>query len=281
MTDEEAKAEHDAIQAELAKEHGHTDEVETELKPGDEGYVEPEEVKTDEAESDEDEDEEVEEEEELPKKGRSVPISKYQTLKKTSQEKIAEALNKAEAAEAEAAKWKAKVDNSASTEEQDKKIAAYADKHGKTVEEVRELFDLIPTPHVDPEAKAAEARIKLMAKKAEAEEAFETEYAKLVGEVPEAAKARDKIRAAAFKEENLDKSLYEVFHRSIKPETTVIKTGETSRPARRENAGEPDYKKVMEDIKKNVPDAMKGLSDKQLDTLFDLMDKEGSRYSRG
>ncbi len=290
ISEDDAKKEHDSIQEEIAKEHGDDTKLDDDNLDDEGDELDDKKKKSeDDLDSDDDEDEDAEDDDSdegaksrkpPTREGRAVPVAKYQELKRTSREKLNAANDALSEKDRKIAELNEKLAATQTTDEMKKKVKDYAEKHGKTEEEVIELLQLLPKATLDPETKAAERRVQLQAKKAEAEEAYQNELQELLRETPEAKDQAEAIRKAAFKDKNLTKSLYEIFHREIKPGLTSKKTAETSRPSRRDNAGEPDYKKIMEDLNKNVPGAMDGLTEKQLDTLFDLMDKTGSRYTR-
>ena len=269
MSEEEAKKEHDDIQAEIARERGEKREApkeeEAEEEKRDEGeagdVTDPEEKDPPEADS-----EGVDPKDE-PRDDR-VPLKKFQETKKNLEGEKAELQSKV--VELTEALKKATTSKGMSD-----KIKSFSEKHG--MEEAAAL-DLVQLVLDEVKPSEATQKIEHFIKKQEIDEKFQSELDAFIAENPEAADRADEIRAKAFEEGNLDKSLFEVFHRFVKP-TEKKKTGESSRNTRTPGKVGFDVNKVIEDAKANKPGALKGLTNEQLDQVFEEMDKTGSRYN--
>lgn len=290
MTDEEAKKEHEDIQAEIAREKGIKPDAEEEKdEPDDkEPAAEKEEQEKDQEEEDEDKDEPADDDEDEdaePEKkpevrertSRHIPLPKYQELKRTSKEAL-------DAKDAKIAELQEELTKSATTKAVAEDVKAHAEKYGMTEEAV---YDLLKIAHkanpVDPAIAETVKKAAVIAKKQEAEDSFKAELAELVKDFPEASEQADKIRQSAFKEGNLSKSLHTIYLREVKPTISVKKkTGEASRgaPGRDTKSGELDFAKIAADLKANKPGVLDGYSGEDQDKIFDWMNKNGSRYQR-
>lgn len=273
MSDEEAKAEVESIQAEIAKSRG--EDTPEDKKPVDDVVVDEEDKGDENADDDKhpDDKEDAPDEDDKgnePKKPKTddrVPLPKFMQLKKDSENEIAQA--NAKITELTDALRKA-----TSSKGMEDKIAKFSETSGMPVESVRELAQII----LD-EVKPAETnkRIEDFIKKQEADQKFDNEFAELLEDVPGAADRLDEIKAKAFEEGNLSKSLFEIYHRLEKP-ADKKKTGESSRPSRVAATVGFDVKKVIETLKNDVPGALKDLTPEQQDQVFEHMNKTGSRY---
>lgn len=289
MSDEDAKKELDEINAKIAEEKGldpKTGEpLDKKIDPPQEEEPEDKKKKEESPKEEEDKDEpaddkKLEEEGDEPakeRKSRYIPLSKYQDTKKTLEASNA----KKDAEIAELSKKLADIDTAKA---RDAKVKAYAEKHGKTEEEVRELLEIqdVPAPEAPKKTDAPAVELSAADKKAAAESAFKTELDGLIEELPEAKDHADKVRELAFKKGNETKSLYEIFMREIKPELpSKKKTGESGRGAAgRESGKTPDFAKIAADIKANKPGVLEALNGEEQDAFFDWADKNGSRYTR-
>lgn len=291
MTDEEAKKEHDEIQAEIAKEKGiKIDEPAEEEKPDDKEEEEPAaEDKDDETKSEKEEEEiadEVDTDEEDGEE-KPDPIRKPRTLLAKLQETKRAAREAEEAKDKKIAELQAIVDEGKTAKAMETEIKEYAEKYGMPEEQVRDQFAILTKAFgksAKPETNPTLEKASVLIQKQEAKEAFDAEFSDLVGEFPETKDLRAKIQAEAYKPENLNKSLYEIYNRHVKPAVVVKKkTGEGARGGGGRSGdsaagGEPDFAKIAENVKNNVPGALKDLSGEQQDKLFDWMSKQGSRY---
>lgn len=287
MTDAEAEAERKSIEDELATEKGIDPKTgkpiakepvaQEEEEPVKEPEEKPKEEEDGEPAKEEKSDEEEADEGQKPAKERTqryIPLPKFQELKKSAAEK-----------DAEIARLKGEIDRSNTEKARDAKIKAYAEKHSMTEEAVRDLFAINePEKPQEPAKPAVEPAVDKTAdqKKQEAETAYTTELAGLLEEVPEAKGHEDEIRKAAFKKGNETKSLYEIFHREIKP--SIIpkkKTGEQSRGAAgRESDKAPDFEKIQSDLASGKTGVLDKLSGEEQDKYFAWIEKKGSRYTR-
>lgn len=266
MTEEEAKKEHDEIQAEIAKSKG---QGEPEKKPEEDKGDEPD-VTEDPEEVDPADKGEEGVEPKKPETDDSIPLPKYMQLKNDSAKEKAELETKvSDLTEA--------LKKATTSKGMDEKINKIAETHGMPAEAVRDLAQMILDEVKPAETnKAVEAFIR----KQEADEKFQAEFAQLVEDVPGATDRLDEIRAKAFEEGNLDKSLFEIYHRLDKP-AGKKKTGESSRPSRVAATAGFDPKKVIEKLNSGASGALEGLTPEQQDQVFALMEKSGSRYSEG
>lgn len=290
---EEDKKEYEEIQAEIAASKGLKPDGTPLNKEGDQNEDDKEEVetKTDEDDQKDDKDPEDDDSEEEDKvddtKVRNpqnrIPLSKLQDFKAKSREEKAALITQLSEKDTEIETLKRKLETTTSSEDRKKKVDAYVEKHGGDPEMVQDLLDLIPTPAIDPSLTESAKLIQVEAKKIEAQKAFDNEFASLLDDTPDAAEFRDQIRKEAYKEENLNKSLYEVFNRFVKPNAKPkVKGGESSRPNNRVATTDTgnDIDKIIERVEKGESGALNGLSDDVLDKVFDRMEKKGSRYTR-
>lgn len=285
---EEAKAEVDSINAEIAKSKGidpATGKSATEPKDpepsktvediepaGDDKQIDPEKDNKADPEPD-DEDKEIV----TPKprrQSRVVPISKYQELTTILGQK-----------DTRIAELEGKLSAHDTAVQRADKLKKFVEVSGMSEEASAILFDTfgnVKAPALDAESKEVIDQAKIAIKKQEAEEAFKTEFDGLLKHYPDAEEKYDAVRAAAFKPENLNKSIYEVYLEDIDPEPKAPRRG--AEPARgggrREtNAGKPDYAQLARDVQANKPDVVKSLTLEQQDEFFDYLEKNGSRYS--
>ena len=268
MSDAEAKAEHDDIQAEIAREKGIAVE-----KPAEAAEVP---AKGDEPENDEvpaDEAEELPEEEKpdvdpaIPPKD-FVPLRKFQDTKKTLEDKVGTLESKVQQLTQDLA-------TATTSKDMQAEIKAFSEKHGMAEDAALDLVQLVLDKVKPTEALS---KVENFIKKQEIDEKFQSEFDSFVAESPEAADRANEIKALAFKEEYASMSLYEIFHRFVKP-TEKKKTGESSRTTRAAVRTGFDPKAVIEKLKANTPGAMDGLTPEQQDQVFETMEKTGSRYN--
>ena len=287
MTDEEAKQEHDDIQAELAKKHGV--EAKPEEKPEDEDVEKEEAVEEEHETKDEPDEPEKEDEDEPkakkdkedkdlvdpedPKSSRYMPISKYQDLKREDREIIAAKDKKIQELSDELNKAK-------TVSAIGDKVKTFAEKHGVTEEMAIDLVTLVKGENaLDPKTQEILQKTEARFKKEELTEAFENEFADLVKETPEAASLKETLKAKAYEKDNLNRSLYEIFHRQLKTAPEKKKTAESTRASSgRENGKSLDFNKIAEDIKNNVSGALGKLSGEDQDRFFDWAEQNSSRY---
>ncbi len=296
LTEEEAAKELAEINAEIAKKKGLDPETgepikkdgddepdekkkEEEVEPKDEGKDEDDKSDEDkDADDDADETDEDDEGEVTP-----TPVRKPKTLLAKLQETKRVAREEAEAKDKKIAELQAIVDESKNLKAADTEIKDYAEKYGMSEEQVRDQFKILEKfiPKQKTEANPILDKAAILIQKQEAKEAFEKEFSELLTDFPETRDLREKIQKEAYKPENLQKTLYEVYQRYVKPSVTIKKkTGESTRTGGRDggDAGTPDFAKIAENLKNSVPNALKGLSGEQQDKLFDWMEKQGSRY---
>lgn len=287
MSDEEAKKEHEDIQREIAKGKGLTAAIDDpkDDKDGEEKEPVSKEEKAPDAPEPKDSEEGKDEEDDVvvppTRTDRRIPLAKYQELKKELRETT-------EAKDGEIVQLRKDLEAAKSNKEIGSVVKEFAEKHNVSEEFAKDMLDMAKAamPKSDPSREAVISKAEVFIKKQEANEAFENEFSTLLKDVPDAADLKAKIRLEAFKESNLDKSLFEVFHRFVKPtlnadDAPPAKRGaEVTRGPSSTRNGPPafDPKRVAEDIKNNVPGAMSKLSDKQVDEVFDYMEKNGSRY---
>jgi hypothetical protein len=284
MSDAEAKKEYEEIQAELAGKKGETiiepEEIEKEVEKEEEKEPEEKDEDTDDDKSKD----QIEEDEESEELDSTLLTRKPRTLLAKLQETKRIAKEEAEKKDREIADLRTKLETRETAEKMADDIKKYAEKHGKSEEEVMDLVAMMQKGMTkDDKAKPIIEKAEVLLKKEEAKEAFENEFSGLLEEFPETKDVKDAIRKEAYKEKNLDKSLYEIYLRYVKP--IVIpkrKTGESSRGGqdRGNSKGEIDFAKIAENVKNNIPGALKDLTGEQQDKLFDWMQKNGSRYSR-
>lgn len=283
MTEAEAKAEHDAIQAEIAKEKGYeaeeaAPEKEEEVdEPADDTELEDEptgkpERKVREA-LPEDEDEGIDPESES-KNDRKIPLSKYQATKKKLE---TENLEKA----AEIERLTTELNKQKTDKTVSEKVKAYAEKTGQSEEDILDLVQLIRGDNaLDKETREVIQQSAIALKKQAALDAFQSEVDTFVEEFPEAAGHEADFRKLAFEKENLGKSLYEIYHRQIKSDPAPKKkTGEVSRGATRQTGTAFDVDKIIAKAESGASKPFDGLSDAQIDEVFAKMEKTGSRYT--
>ncbi len=272
MTDEEAKKEHDEIQKELAEEKGgkpeDTEEDEDPKEEEEEADEEPEE---------EDESDEEEEPDEDEKSKDMIPLSKYQDTKKSLEAEMATLEQKVKELTDELGKAK-------TAPEVNEKIKAFAEKHDFPQEAITDLYAMLKEEaKLDPKTveilKETENNLKIQ----KAKDAFESEFSDLLGDFPEAKEAKSKLQKLAYKPENLQKSLMEIYYRQVRPTVVEKKKGAESsnRSGGREVQGKSaglDFKKIADDIRNNVPNTLGKLSPEDQDKFFEWADKNGSRY---
>ncbi len=296
MTEEEAEKEFKEIQAELNKEHGVEPEPEVKKpKDSDESEdsdaTESEEVEDDsnsekdEKKVDEDLDKKEGEEKEEPtpelrRPSRTVPARKYQELKRTSREEL-------ETKEAKIAELTRELDEAKTTSAMSGKIKDFAEKHSMSEDMVKDLANILgKSAQLDPKTEGILKKTEIALQKQEANEAFENEFEELIQDHPEAASLREDIRKRAYKDDNLKKSLFEIYIRQVKPTIEATppkkKTGEPSRGSGSNRVATTgfDLAKVAEKVEKQIPGALEGLDGEQQDKVFDYLSKKGSRYSR-
>lgn len=298
MTDEEAKKEHDDIVKEIAREKGITideDEDEKKDKEGDENdndeKEEKEEKEPDAAEEEESEDEEdeLDDEDEVDEEdedSKPTPVRKPKSLLAKLQETKRKAREESAEKDKKIAELSLMVEEGKTAKAMEDDIKEYAEKFGMPVEQVKDQFSILSKHFAKSknEANPVLDKAAILIQKSEAKEAFENEFSDLTTEFPETKGLKEKIKAEAYKDSNLNKSLYEIYLRHVKPTITVKKkTGEGSRggAGRGEAANAPlDFNKIAENVRNNVPNALKGLSGEDQDKLFAWMEKSGSRYTR-
>lgn len=284
MSDEEAKKEYDDIQAEIAKEKG--------INPEKKEDPEKEEEKSEPAESEEDAadkaedrpqqkreplpedgDEDIDLEDE-PKDNRKVPLSKYQDTKKALEAEKAGLQSQVE-------KLTADLNREKTAKGISDKVKTYAEKHGMAEDAVLDLVQLVKgESELDKDTKSVIEKSALALKKAEAEEKFQTELSQFIAENPDAKGHEAELRAKAFEKGNLDKSLFEIFVRNFKTDAPIErkKTGEVSRTVSRTNTTVFNPQKIIEKVESGAAKPFEGLTDTQIDEVFELMEKTGSRY---
>lgn len=299
MTEDEAQKEVDEINADIARSKGIDPETGEKLgAPKDPAEPKEEEEETEpdadpkkpkreapekesDAEDEEDEDlDEDEDEDDSPKKRTAdrIPLKKFQQYKAKSREEIAGMKNQID-------DLTSKLSEATTKKEIGGEIKAFAEKFDMPEEAVSELILLAAkatkgTATLDPDTLKAVKEAQVIGKKQEAEKAFEAEFSDLIKDNPDAEEARAQIRKEAYKDGNLDKSLFEIYHRFVKPEVVPKKkTGEASRGANRDGVKTIDFAKIAEDVRNNVPGALANLSGEQQDKLFEWMETNGSRYS--
>ncbi len=294
LTEEEAAKELAEINAEIAKKKGLDPETGEPIKK--EGEDEPDEKKKgeeaepkdedkgdDESDKDEDAADADETDEEDEGEVTLTPVRKPKSLLAKLQETKRIAREEAEAKDKKIAELQAIVDEGKNLKAADTEIKDYAEKYGMSEEQVRDQFKILEKfiPKQKTEANPILDKAAILIQKQEAKEAFEKEFSELLTDFPETRDLREKIQKEAYKPENLQKTLYEVYQRYVKPSVTIKKkTGESTRTGGRDggDAGTPDFAKIAENLKNSVPNALKGLSGEQQDKLFDWMEKQGSRY---
>lgn len=299
LSEEEAKKELDEINADIAKSKGLDPETgkpvekdkvdETIERKEEEKEPKDEDEDKDDDESDEDKDDddaddktaEEDEDDSTPppvRKPRSL-LAKLQETKRIAREQT----EANEAKDKKIAELQAIVDEGKTLKAVETDIKEYAEKYGISEEQVRDQFKIMEkvAPKSKTEANPTLEKAAILIQKQEAKEAFENEFSELLTEFPETKDLKDKIQKEAYKKENLNKSLYEIYQRHVKPTITVKKkTGETGRSGqgRGDSNVAPDFAKIAENVKNNVPGALKDLSGEQQDKLFEWMEKNGSRY---
>lgn len=289
LSEEEAKKEHDDIQAEIARSKGIKPEGDDDpsedkgkdVEPGkSDDEVDPKKEDPTKDEEDLDPEDVDPEEEEIPKTRKPSLLGKYQNEKKdreAAQARVAEL-------EQSVAKLTDDLNRTKTADQLKDKVKAYAEKHGMSEEAAMDLVLLAKEGlQPDSETKSILQESKVLIQKNKANQDFESEFSKLIVELPEAEQVRDKIRQAAFKDENLSRSLFEIFHR-LQRDTTPAKkkTGEAPRGAIGRDATVKtfDVKAVAEKVKSGQSGSLQGLSGEQQDEVFAYLDKEGSRYQR-
>ncbi len=265
MSDAEAKAEYDSIQREIAESKGHKveDPVGDEPKEGEGEPGDDKDPKVDPPAADP---VDVDPKDPEPKDDR-IPLKKFLDTKNTLESEKADL-------KATVEKLTADLQRATTSKGMSEKIKVFSEKHGMEQAAALDLVQLV----LD-EVKPTEAtqKIEHFIKKQETDEKFEHELSALLADSPEALERANEIRALAFEEGNLDKSLYEIYHRFVKP-TEKKKTGESSRVARPVVRTGFDIKSVMDKVAANTPGALNGLTDEQVDQVFAAMEKTGSRY---
>lgn len=201
-----------------------------------------------------------------------IPLSKYQETKKALEEEKASLSAKVEQLTADLVK-------ATTSQAMGDRLKKFSETHGISEDAARDMVQIV-LDEVKPKADdTTTKKVELFIKKQEAEEKFQGELAHLFQEVPEAAEYAAEIRTQAFASGNLERSLYEIFHRFVKTDTTERKkTGETSRPSRGNQTGF-DVKKVIEKINSGAAKPFEGLTSEQTDQVFSYMEKTGSRYT--
>lgn len=231
----------------------------------------------DQTSKDDDDDKAQDDEEEPPHRERGVPPRKFQNLKRILKETT-------EAKDGEIARLTQELEAAKGSKETDASIKEFADKHSMSEEMVADLIKIAKgkTPTLDSATLESVKKAELFAKKQEAIEAFENEFSDLVKELPDAAAHADLIRKEAYKESNLNRSLYEIFNRFVKPNVSQTrKTGETTRgPSGVRGNKTFNVEGVAAKIKSGAAGAFDGLTGDQIDAVFEHMDKTGSRFNR-
>lgn len=273
LSEAEAKKEYEDIQAELAAANEGEKPKEEEKPIPDE----PEENPNPKEEKDEPEDQPEEAEKPVEvkqRRGEMVPLSKYQTVKKESEDAL-------KGKDEVIANLTAELNKSKTQKEMGTVVKQFAEKHGVTEDFVLEMADMLKGQSaLDPDTAATLKKSQAFIAKQEAEEAFQSEFQGLVADYPEAAERMQEVRTQAYKDGNLNKSLFEIYTRYVKPADPVRKkTGETTTRSGRDNAGDKfDLQKTADRVYKQEPGALKGLTDEQTDAVFDHIAKNGSRY---
>lgn len=282
LSDEDAEKEYQEIQAEIAKEKGQDPDKKDPEEEGE--HKEPEDQ--DEPGEDDDKSKRTEHQpreksqdvdpDKEPEDGKKdmVPLSKYQDTKKTLEGENA-------TLQSEVERLTLELNQSNTKKAIGDKVKAYAEKHGMSEEAALDLVMLVKGENaLDADTKVVIEKSQNLIKKQEAEEKFNQELADFINEFPEAADQKDVLRAKAFEKDNLNRSLFEIYHRFAKPEESAPKkkTGEASRPAR-STVQTFDVKTVAERVSKGVAKPFDGLSEAQVDEVFDYMEKHGSRYT--
>jgi hypothetical protein len=287
MTEEEAQKEYEDIQAEIARGKGQPsqkkdpeEKVTTEDEPDagkgadDKGDDDDKSRNPDRREVPPKSDDPGIEPDDADKGKQTVPLSKYQETKKTLEGEKATLATKVEELTAEL--------NKAKTAGQiGDKVKSFSDKHGIAEEAVLDLVQLVRgESELDPGTKEVIKKAEISLKKQEAEDKFSQELAGFFADTPEAKDYEAEMRAKAFEKGNLDKSLFEIFHRFVKPADgqPKKKTGEANRGATRQTTTTFDPAKTAEGLEKGTI-KINSLTTEQQDQVFDYMEKTGSRYT--
>lgn len=286
ITQEEADAEVKSINEEIAREKGinppekKADDTPKEEEPAEEKPTEdpkkPEEgKKPEDGDEDDDEGDDSDDDEDEDDKG---PKKRHVSLRKYT--KLTEKLNDKDAT---IAKLTADLNKATTTSGAKEKVRAFAEKHGWSEEQVVEFLDLTKSESaLDPDVLETIKESKQLVEKAKAEKAFNSEVAELISEFPEAKDVVDLLKKEAFKKENLERSLYEVFVRFVKPTLAPPphKGAESTRANRTTTASKDfDPAKIAERVKAGENGLLNGLTGDQQDKVFEFMEKSGSRYS--
>lgn len=287
MTDEEAKKEHDEIQAQIAKEKGEKDApvLETEAPPPDkldEKTIEPQEDKDvknkdvpEDTEGDEADDSDLVDPEK--KTSRRIPLSKFQDLKKKSKGQI-------EALEKQVAELSSKLDSKSTEKSISEKVKTLSEQTGISEEALLQIIQVgKESAQIDPKTLETIKSLEIKAQKDDARASHEAEIQAFITEFPEAKDSVTDLRKKSLEDSNLNKTLYEVYHRYVKtPEITVEKkiTGERSRGGRDITPAGINFQKIADDVKNNVPNTLGKLTPEQQDQFFTWAEKTGSRYTR-
>ncbi len=293
MSEADAKKEHDDIQREIAESKGIKVDPKDEVPPDEEkgedeepGEVKEPKVTPKSKEDDDTEDDDADDEgEDVDPADDSEKPRKKSLLGKLQHEKHLRQTAEADAAKAKAdlAKLTEDLRRTKTADAMKDKVKAYAEKHGMSEEAAMDLVLLTQDVNKpDESTRSVLEKSKALIQKDEASKAFETELSSLIGEIPEAADLREKIQAEAYKPENLTKSLFEIYHRLNRaPVIPKKKTGEASRgaPGRETNANTFDVKAVAAKVESGQQGALNGLSGEEVDKVFALLEKKGSRYS--
>jgi hypothetical protein len=281
MSDAEAQKEVEDIQAEIAKERGEdpSQKKEDTNEPGDHEAEKDskDETKEDDTTSTDEEDEVIEPRTAL-KDDQKVPLSKYQDTKKGLETKLSEK-------DVEIARLTEELNTSKTSKAIGDKVKAYAEKHSMDESAVLDMVQLIRGENeLDTSTKQVIEKSALLIKKQEALDKFQSELNDFITEFPDAAEKAAEIQKLAFAKDNLNKPLYEIYHRFVKTGETVAtpgkKTGEVSRGVSRTTVQKFDVTKVVEKINAGTAKPFEGLNDTQIDEVFAHMEKTGSRYSK-
>lgn len=282
MSDEEARLEVEDIKATIAKEKGFDPEKEDPEKKED--AEEPDHQDEDDNANDDKSKQERQDpadvgekdvDPESPKtRGETVPLSKFQETKKTLEAKAQDLQSQVETLTEQL--------NRDNTEKSiGDKVKKFAEKTGMDESAVLDLVAMVRGESaLDKDTKEVIEKSALALKKAEAQEQFDSEISAFLAEFPDAADHERELRTKALEKGNLDKSLFEVFNRFVKPDiTTKKKTGESGRGSSRSSAPTFDLQKVIEKVSNGTPKPFEGLTKEQEDQVFDYMEKTGSRYN--
>lgn len=280
LSEEEARKEVESINAEIAKAKGIDLEEKNEPEKKTSEPADQEEPKE---ESEDDLDQDDEEDVDPTKRtgnDQRMSVSRHLAQKAKIEAKAAEAEAEKETLAAKVKELTDELSKLKTSQAVGSKIKEFSEKHGMDEAAATDLVQIVMEQVKPADRSAQDDRLARLLQKQDAEDAFAGELSSLFQTEPDAADHVAKIRAEAYKKENINLSLYEVYNRFVKPTITEKrKGGEVSRGTSRQNASKSfDPADVAKRIEGGEAGLLKTLTAEEQDKLFTYMEKTGSRY---